>query len=240
MIAPVTTGTNLSPGIDPRNSDEDPFAVLDNREAAAAEIVFTYDPTPATYFYDWDVDMKEDAPFAFNLGLTGTSYKEDADAERFFDGNFDVDAVFGDGLDKEDVWLLKSKMIFNPRRGLKLISNIEAGKQQTTGLPGVDPIEFFTLDGKVIVDKTHIYSGYIKVDDFGPYDFNRQFNQVYPLQLKFEYARLLDPLKDEKRSSKIGVKFYYRELDELSPEDEYQNGENDYMMEVQTYFTLRF
>ncbi len=239
-IAPVTSGTNLSPGIDPRNTDEDPFAVLDNREAAAAEIILTYDPTPATYFYHWNVDVLEDARFAFNLGLTGTSYKEDADAERFFDGNFDTDAVFGGGLDAEDVWLLKSKMIFNPRRGLKLVGNFEAGKQQTTGLPGKEPVEFYGIDGKIIVDKTHIYSGYIKVDDFGPYDFNRQFNQVYPLQFKFEYARLLDPLRDEKRSSKIGVKFFYRELDELSPEDEYQDGENDYMMEVQTYFTLRF
>ncbi len=240
IIEPVTTGTNLSPGIDPRNRDDDPFAVLDNREAAAAEIIFTYDPTPATYFYDWDVDMKEDAPFAFNLGLTGTSYKEDADSELFFFEEGGTNAPFGAGLEEEDVWLLKSKMIFNPRRGLKLIGNVYTGKKQTSGKPGEDAIEFFSLDGKVIVDKTHIYSGYIKVDDFGPYDFYEQFNLVYPLQLKFEYARLLDPLRDEKRSSRIGVKFFYRELDELSPEDEYQDGENDYMMEVQTYFTLRF
>ena len=239
-IEPVTTGTSLSPGIDPRNRDEDPFAVLDNREASSLELIFTYDPTPGSYFYEWNVDMIEDAPFAFNIGLTATSYDTDADSELFFFEEGGSNAPFGAGLAEEDVWLLKSKLVFNPRKGLKHIYDVYAGEKQSTGLPGQETLEFFSLEGKLIVDKTHIYEGYIKVDDFGPEDFYEQFNLVYPLQLKLEYARLLDALRDEDRSSKIGVKFYYRELDELSPPDEYQDGENDYMMEVQTYFTLRF
>ena len=101
-------------------------------------------------------------------------------------------------------------------------------------------LEFFSVDGKWIVDKKHIYSAYVKIDDFGPYDFQEQFNLVYPLQVKFGYTRLLDQLGDEKRSSQWGVKFFYRELDELSPADEYLDGENDYMMEVQTFFELQF
>lgn len=92
----------------------------------------------------------------------------------------------------------------------------------------------------MIVDRTHIYSAYVKVDDFGPYDFQEQFNLVYPLQLKLEYARLLDQLRSEERSSKVGVKLLYRELDENSPADEFQDGDNEYMMEIQTYFKLAF
>ena len=118
--------------------------------------------------------------------------------------------------------------------------NLYAGTKQSSGKPGEETLEFFSVDGKLIVDKKHIYSGYVKVDDFGPYDFYEQFNLVYPLKLKLEYARLLDNLVDEQRSSKIGVKFFYRELDELSPADEYLDGENDYMMEIQTYFELKF
>jgi hypothetical protein len=240
LRAPVTTGTNLSPGIDPRNREEDPFAVLDNREAAAAEIYYTYDPTPGSWFYDWDIDMKEDAPFAFNIGLTGTSYKKDADSELFFFEEGGVNAPFGAGLEAEDVWLLKSKMIFNPSPGTRTVLNFYTGTKQSTGQPGQETLEFFSVEGKLILDQKHIYSGYIKVDDFGPFDFYEQFNLVYPLQLKLEYAQLLDQQMDELRSSKWGVKFYYRELDELSPEEEYRDGENDYMMEVQTYFELRF
>ena len=61
-------GGVLNPGVDPRNRDGDPFAVLDNREARSAEIYFTWDPTGATPFYDWDNDWREDARFAFNFG----------------------------------------------------------------------------------------------------------------------------------------------------------------------------
>jgi hypothetical protein len=240
LIEPVTTGTTLSPGIDPRNRDDDPFAVLDNREASSLELFFTYDPTPATQFYHWNVDMIEDAPFAYNIGITGTRYDTDTDAELFFFEEGGTNASFGEGLEEEDVWLLKSKMIFNPRRGLRTVANFYTGRKQSSGQPGQDPVDFFSMDGKIIVDGKHIYSTYIKVDDFGPYDFQEQFNLVYPLQLKFEYARLLDQLRDEGKSSKVGIKFLYRDLDEDSPDDEYQDGENDYMMEIQTYFKITF
>jgi hypothetical protein len=239
-IAPTTTGTTLSTGIDPRNRDDDPFAVLDNREATSLEFVYTYDPTPGTWFYDWDIDMKEDSPVAFNIGLIATSYDTDTDANLFFFEEGGGNASFGAGLEAEDVWLLKSKMIFNTSPGYSTILNVYTGTKQSTGQPGQETLEFFSIDGKFIVDRKHIYGAYIKVDDFGGYDFYEQFNLVYPLQLKLEYTRLLDQKMDEETSSRWGVKAFYRELDELSPAEEYQDGANDYMMEIQTYFEVRF
>ena len=240
IIDPVTTGTNLSPGIDPRNRDDDPFAVLDNREARSAEIFFTYDPTPGTWFYDWDNDMKEDAPFAYNIGLTGTRYPKDTDAYLFFFEEGGTNASFGEGLEDEDVWLLKSKMVFNTRPGLKTILKLYAGEKQSTGRPNQETLEFYSIEGKWLVDKKHIYSAWFAKDDFGPYDFYEQFNFVYPSQFKFEYTRLLDQLGDEDLSSQWGIKFFYRELDELSDPGDFQDVEDDYMMEVQTYFELTF
>ncbi|MBC8210505.1 MAG: hypothetical protein H8E21_05505 [Gammaproteobacteria bacterium] len=240
LIDPVATAATLNPGISPRDTDSDPFAVLDNREADALEIVMTYDPTPGTWFYNWDADMTEDASFAYNIGLTATSYDTPTDANLFFNKDTGANASFGQGLAAEDVWLLKSKMIFNPRVGLRYIANISAGKQQSTGEPNKEAVEFISLDGKVILDNKHIYAGHIKKDDFGPYDFYRQFNLVYPLQIKLEYARLLDRLGDEKLSSKWGIKFFYRELDELSEAAEFDNGKNDYMYEIQSYLEFKF
>ena len=240
VIDPVTTGTTLSPGIDPRNRDEDPFAVLDNREAASVEIYLTYDPTPATSFYAWNVDKIEDAGFAYNFGITATSYNTATDAELFFFEEGGSNASFGEGLVAEDVYLLKNKMIFNPSSDLKYIFNITAGKQQSTGKPGEKTVEFYGLDGKLIIDRKHIISADIRVDDFGPYDFQRQFNLTYPLQIELDYTRLLDQLRDEDRSSKIGVKTLYRTLDENSPDEEFEGGDNDYMFEIWTYFELNF
>ena len=46
----------------------------------------------------------------------------------------------------------------------------------------------------------------MKKDAWGPYDFQRQFNLTYPYQYKIDYSVLIDPLKDELRSSKFGVR----------------------------------
>ena len=240
LIEPSISGTTLTPGIDPRNSDEDPFAVLGNREADSAEMFLTYDPTPGTSFYHWNVDILEDAAFAYNVGITATNYHSATDAELFFFEDAGVNASFGEGLAAEDIYLIKSKMIFNPDNGVRYIANIEAGKQQTTGQPGEKSIEFFSFEGKLIMDKKHIVSSYLKLDDFGPYDFQRQFNVTYPVQAKLEYAMLLDHLRDEKRSSKIGIKGLFRSLDKNSPEDEYEAGDNKYIFEVQTYYSFKF
>jgi hypothetical protein len=50
-----------------RNIQDDPFAV-GNRETVA-ELLLSYDPTPATWMYEWDNDFAEDAKFAMNLGF---------------------------------------------------------------------------------------------------------------------------------------------------------------------------
>jgi len=238
-LEPASTGSTLFPGIDPRNYDADPFAVLDNREAKSAEVIITYDPTPGSYFYHWNADITEDAPFAYNLGLTYTEYDSTTDSERFFYKEGNSNAAFGEGLEAEDVWLAKSKMIFNPSKSLKYVFDIQRGKQQSTGKPG-DAVDYSSLEVKAVIDGKHILSGYVKDDAFGPYDFHRQFNITYPRQYKLEYAMLLDQKKDQETSSKLGVKAYYRSLDKYSPEDEYENGENDHMFEIQTYFKYSF
>ena len=52
-----------------RNIQDDPFAVRANRETVAGELLLTFDPTPATWMYEWDSDRTEDAKFAMNLGF---------------------------------------------------------------------------------------------------------------------------------------------------------------------------
>ena len=239
-VEPTTTGTSVTGGISARNTDDDPFAVLDNREARSVELVMTYDPTPATYFYHWNADLLEDAAFAYNLGITATTYDTSTDAELFFFEPIGGNASFGVGQEAEDVYLIRSKLIFNPRKGRKYVVNLEAGKQQTTGLPSDEAIEYTSVSGKFIIDREHIFTASIDADAFGPYDFQRQFNLTYPLQVGLGYTHLLDNKRDELLSSKFGVKLLYRSLDENSPEDEYEDGDNDHMYELQTFYKYSF
>ncbi len=239
-ILPVSMGGILNPGINPRDRDSDPFAVLGNREARAAELFVTYDPTGATPFYAWDNDAREDAGFAFNIGANYTEYPTSTDANQFFFLPASANASFGVGLPPEDVWEFSSRMVFNPNRNLRLITDLHRGFQQSTGDPNGGTRNYWELMGKAVIGKKHIISGYAKKDAFGPYDFHRQFNITFPEQYKLDYSYLLDERKDEGRSTKIGMRTIYRTADENSPADEFLDGDNDYTFQTVFYFVYNF
>ncbi|MFO7896898.1 MAG: hypothetical protein R6U84_08200, partial [Candidatus Cloacimonadales bacterium] len=186
-LEPYTDGTSFFPGLSPRNRDKDPFAVLDNREAIASEFFITYDPTPASYFYAWDSDKKEDAKLAFSIGGQFTRYQTVTDANLFFYQEGNSNAPFGSGLPAEDVWLAKGRFILNPATNIKLLSNIELGNQQASGNPEGGLIQYISLEAKLILDKKHYLAGYAKKDAWGPLDWYRQFNITFPYQFMLDY-----------------------------------------------------
>jgi len=240
LIAAGGSDTTLFPGVSPRNLDDDPFAVLGNRGVESFELMLTYDPTPATYFYDWNADLLEDAPFAFNIGLTVYDW-EATDAFQYIN-EFDEVATFGEGLDAEETYHLRSKFIFNPSPSLKYIVRIERGETQPAGDPTVeDLIDYSAISAKVVVNKQHIFEGYYKEDTWPSYDYFRTFGLTYPSQYKLEYTYLFDPRLGEDKSSQVGVRALYRSLDENSdPDDGFDEGENGHMYEVVTYFQYFF
>jgi len=236
----IGPGGVLFPGISPRNTDDDPFAVLGNREARSAELFLTYDPTPATAFYAWDNDMREDAAFAFNIGANYTEYRTSTDANLFFFEEAGSNASFGQGLPAEDVWTLSSRMVINPTPRVRYIVNLLSGFDQSTGDPNGGTRQFYEVSGKMVLNQRHILSGYFKKDSWGPYDFHRQFNVTFPEQIMLDYSYLLDNRNDELRSSKVGIRSLYRSLDENSPGDEFRDGNNDYLFQTVFYLNYRF
>ena len=236
---PSGTGT-INPGVTPRNTDDDPFAVLDNREAKSVELIYTYDPTGATPFYEWDNDWREDAKFAFNLGAQYTKYDSFTDSYLFFFEPTGDNAAFGEGLEDQDVWQVWSRMVFNPTSRMRIITRLLAADQQADGSPLGNARRFYEAEGKLVFDKRHILEGYIKKDAWGLYDFYEQFNITYPWQYKLDYSYLLDNKRDEKNSSKVGIRGLFRTTDENSPDDEYRDGDNDYTFETILYFQWAF
>lgn len=239
LIEPEITGTTLLPGIEPRDRDDDPFAVLSNRSARAGELYLTYDPTPETPFYAYDNDLREDAPFAFNVGLTMIRFNTAADSELFYYKEGKRNARFGRGLDADDLWTLTSKLVFNPLKSLKILTKFEAGKAQTEGKP-VEAITYYKIEGELIWDRRDIIGAKFKKDSWGPYDFERQFNLTYPEQYELKYVRLLERGRELRDSSRFGVKLLHRTLDENSPAKFYRDGLNTSMSEIQTFVEYRF
>jgi len=233
-------GSSFFPGLNPRNRDNDPFAVLDNREAVAGEFFLTYDPTPASYFYAWDNDKREDAGFAFSIGGSFTSYETVTDANLFFYQAGNTNAPFGSGMPAEDVWLAKGKFIMNPDIDLKIIANLEAGKQQASGNPDGDPAEYYSLGTKFVVNNKHYISAYAKKDAWGPLDWYRQFNITFPYQFMLDYSVLIDNIFDETISSRLGFRSLLRSLDEDSPGNETEGVNNDYEFQTGLYYRFEF
>ncbi|MEM7431881.1 MAG: hypothetical protein AAF351_08070 [Pseudomonadota bacterium] len=243
FIEPVISGGVLFPGTNPRDRDNDPFAVLGNREARSGEVYLTWDPTPATQFYDWDNDWREDARFAFNIGGTYTEYPTFTDANLFFFEPTRSNASFGQGLPAEDVWALSSRMVFNPNPNRKYILRFVHGFDQSTGNPDGGTREYSEFHWKTEFNRKHVFQGYYMKDAWGPYDFFRQFNITFPDQLKLDYSvllganGLLGSVDDENRATRVGMRVLYRGLDE---ENETFLVEGDYSFMTVVYFTYQF
>jgi hypothetical protein len=242
---PSGGGGVLNPGINPRDTDSDPFAVLGNREARSGELFLTYDPTPGTPYYDWDNEWREDAKFAFNIGGTYTEYPTFTDAYLFFFAEANTNASFGAGLPAEEVWTVSGRMIYNPNRNAKYIASIIRGFNQSTGNPTGGTRDYFELHAKAILRGKHIISGYFKKDAWGPYDFHRQFNVVYPEQFKIDYSMrlgnsgVIGSPKDETNATQIGIRALYRGYDGESIDFD-PDLIGDYQWSTLVYFTYQF
>lgn len=248
FIEPSINGGILNPGVDPRNRDSDPFAVLGNREARSAELYFTWDPTGATPFYDWDNDWREDARFAFNFGGTYTEYPTATDSNLFFFEPINGNAPFGTGLPAEDVWSLSSRMIMNTASNNKFILRVTRGLDQSTGDPNGGSRKFWQFNGRAIWGEgRHTLTGYYMKDAWGPYDFFRQFNITFPEQVQLDYSLWLGSgfgsvsnAIAEQTATRIGIRTTYRTTDENSPDSEFLDGDNDYSFLTLLYFTYNF
>ncbi|MBT8105517.1 MAG: hypothetical protein HKP05_07740 [Woeseiaceae bacterium] len=246
FILPVPGGGGaVSPGISPRDRDNDPFAVLDNREARSAELFVTYDPTGATQFYAWDNEWREDAEFAIDFGGGYTEFPTATDANLFFLSELETNSSFGRGLPAEDVWTVQSRMVFNPKPGHKLITKIVRGFNQSTGEPEGGTRDYWTFDWKAVIGGRHTFRGYYKKDAWGPYDFNRQFNTTYPEQVKLDYSILLGgnaggfvSAVGEAEATRVGIRALYRSGDENSDLDPVLEGGHIFMTVL--YFTYQF
>ena len=198
-----------------RNFIDDPFAVRWNRETTGAELLLTYDPTPATWMYQWDNDRQEDAKFAMNLGFVYRHLPTTMDAHIGFLANRQFFA-FGNSVPAEDLWEVHSRMVSKVNSDLGIIGNFYVGNGQANG-DSDRTIERFGGDIRMIYKKLKVVHQW-KVNDWGPFDYHRDFNLTFPLQLMLDVSTSLG--KQDwfiLPSTRIGVRGTWRSLNEFSP-----------------------
>ncbi len=215
LVGPMPNAINLAGTAGrPRNVLDDPFAVRANRETTAGEIMLTYDPTPATWMWAWDSDVREDAELAASMGLSVRRHHTVADAASFISADGQVYAFAG-STPARDLWELRCRVVNRIGPASRMISHLYFGTAQ----PNSDDdrlVHRFGLDSRVAWPSV-VLAGHLKVNDFGPYDYHRDFNLTYPLQVMGDLSFTLgQPRWFELPQTRIGVRGTFRTLDHHS------------------------
>ncbi|WP_242092438.1 glycoside hydrolase family 2 TIM barrel-domain containing protein [Aestuariivivens sediminicola] len=198
-----------------RNFIDDPFAVRGNRETTAGELLLTFDPTPGTWFYEWDNDRAEDAKLAFNLGFVYRHHPTAQDAAIGFLANRTFFA-FPQSAPAQDLWEISSRIVSKISPDLGVISHLYGGTAQANG-DSERTIERFGGDIKMIYKKWKLEYGF-KVNDWGPFDYHRDFNLTFPVQNMIDISTSFSkPDWFVLPETKIGVRGIWRSLNEFSP-----------------------
>jgi hypothetical protein len=213
LVGPMPRGIDAPGRL--RNIIDDPFAVRSNRETTAGELLLTFDPTPGTWMYEWNNDRAEDASFAMSAGFVYRHHPTAMDGHIGFlaDRTF---FAFPDSAPAEDLWEAHTRMVSKLTPDLGIIGNFYYGNGQANG---DDPrlIKRFGGDIRMIYKKVKAQA-MVKVNDWGPFDYHRDFNLTFPLQLMLDVSTTLaKPDWFMLPSTKIGIRGTWRSLDQNSP-----------------------
>jgi len=198
----------------PRNVLDDPFAVRANRETTAGELMITYDPTPATWMWSWDNDLREDANFAASLGFSLKRHHTTADAGLFISADNTI-LAFPGATPARDLWELHGRMIHRLSPRARMISHFYYGTAEPNG-DNPRLVHRAGVDSRIVWPSVAL-SGFVKVHDYGPYDYHHDHNLTFPLQLMADVSFTLGtPRWFDLPQTRIGVQGTFRTLNRYS------------------------
>ena len=243
----------LGEGIGSRGLLNAPFHVRGNRETIGSEVILVYDPTPATWMWQWDNDIREDADLAFSLRFTHRHQPTTQDANVFVGATGDL-FQFGGAPPAKDLWELHLRTVSKINATSRVVLNAMGGPAQPNGSVFDDDskgdyqfnrtIKRFHGDVRYINSKMS-WMGMVKVNDWGPYDYHRDFNLTYPLQLIGDVSVTLGTPKwfADSPQTRAGVRFTWRRLNEFSdryPSNEYLSQSNPEIPDDNMFFEPDF
>ncbi len=200
----------------PRNILDDPFSVRVNRKTVAGELLITYDPTPATWMYDWDNDRSEDARLAASSGFVYRHLPTVQDAAIGILPDGRTTFAFPGSAPAHDLWEAYARIVSKLNPDLGFIANVYVGNAQANG-NDTRTIQRFGVDLRMVYKSVKLVSA-VKFNDWGPYDYHRDFNLTFPQQLMLDISTTLGkPNWLDLPNTSIGVQGLYRTLNRYSP-----------------------
>ena len=208
--------TTIGGAARPRNILDDPFVVRSNREQTAGEILFTFDKTPGTYMYDWDSDRTEDSELAFSLGFVFRHLPTIQDAAIGILPDGRTLFPFPGSAPAQDLWEVNARVVSKLSKDFGWIANMYIGDAQANG-SDARTIQRQGMDLRMIY-KTVKLNSFVRINDWGPYDYHRDFNLTFPSQFMTDISVSLGkPDWFDLPDTRIGLRGTYRTLDRFSP-----------------------
>ena len=197
-----------------RNILQDPFIVRANRETVGGELLVTYDPTPATWMYEWNNDMVEDAKFAFSTGFVYRNLPTTQDAAIGFLANR-TPFAFATSAPAQNLWESNTRVVSKLTPDLGVIANFYYGNGQANG-DSERTIRRGGGDLRFIYKKLKVVTS-LKLNDWGPYDYHRDFNLTFPVQSALDISTSVGkPSWFILPDTRIGIMGIWRSLDQYS------------------------
>lgn len=200
----------------PRNILDDPFVVRSNRETVAGELLLTFDPTPGTWMYEWDNDRAEDSRFSASVGFVYRHLPTTQDAAVIFPGTGRTPTAASGAPPALDLYEVNARIVSKLSPSLGIIANLYGGNGQANG-PDTRTVERFGGDVRMIY-KTVKLSSHLKFNDWGPFDYHRDFNLTFPVQFMIDLSTTVG--KQDwfiLPSTSIGAQCIWRSLNQYSP-----------------------
>jgi hypothetical protein len=197
-----------------------------------AELLLVFDPTPASWFFAWDNAQKENAPFAASIDVIYKRLPTIQDASIGVLGSGQAFA-FPNSTPANDLFEVWARFVANLGE-VHVTGSAWGGTAQANG----NSTRLVTRGGfEARIDYSRlVISGFFKVNDFGPYDYHRDFNLTFRVQSMLDIAwtatapRWFLPLQ-----TRFGVAGKYRVLDVYSPRYDLAQALVGNEWEVKTY-----
>ena len=124
--------------------------------------------------------------------------------------------AFGQSAPAEDLWEASTRIVSKLSPDLGIIGNFYYGNGQAKG-DSQRTIDRFGGDIRMLYKKIKVTSQ-VKLNDWGPFDYHRDFNLTYPVQLMLDVSTTLGkPDWFILPSTQIGIRGTWRSVDENSP-----------------------
>jgi hypothetical protein len=166
--------------------------------------------------YEWDNDVAEDARLAVSAGFVYRHHPTTQDAAIGIMADGRTTFAFTGAPHGRDLWEANARIVSKLNPDLGLIANLLTGVAESNG-SDERLIHRFGVDLRMVYKKAKLISMF-KVNDWGPYDYHRDFNLTYPIQVMADLsAAVSKPEWFDLPETRIGIRFNWRSLDQYSP-----------------------